>query len=155
MNMKTLIIGLLASLLYLAPAIGQITDDDFDHPRLGQVQAQRVAYITQRLSLTPQESATFWALVNEYELKQQKIKEQYKPTLRIEQMTETQAEQYIQQSMDKDAKLLDLKKTYFEKFKEVVPASKIALFPVADREFKREVLKRAMENRMRNRPGRN
>ena len=142
---------------WMGIAAAQITEDDFDMPTMARLQAQRVAYITNRLQLTPQESSEFWAVVNEYELAQEKIKLKYKPSKPVSQMNNDEAEAFIQSTFQEEQDLLNLKKEYYARFKNILSPSKIALFPVAEREFKREVLRQMRERWVRSRlnPGRN
>ncbi len=149
-----LIISVALILTFCGSGLSQITDDDFETPNLARVQAQRVAYITQRLGLTPEESGTFWATVNEYENKQRVIKQKYKPTRGVQLMSDDEAENYIQSTFDRDQELLDLKKSYYEKFKQFLSPSKIALYPIAENEFKRVILRQLRDN-FQNRRGRN
>jgi len=152
MKIKTLAI-LIPMLLLATYSQGQITGDDIDPPNLARVQAQRVAYITQRLGLTTDESASFWAIVNEYENKQREIRQNYLPAKGIQLMTDQEAEEYIRSTFKRDQELLELKMTYFERFKEILPPAKIALFPIAENEFKRVILRQVRENIQRRRQG--
>jgi hypothetical protein len=152
MKIKTFAI-LIPILLLTAHLRGQITGDDIETPNLSRVQAQRVAYITQRLGLTTDESASFWAMVNEYENKQREIRQKYRPAKGIQLMTDQEAEQYIRSTFDRDRELLELKESYYGRFKEILPPSKIALFPIAENEFKRVILRQVRENIQRRRQG--
>ena len=48
--------------------MGQFFDDDemSGQPRASKVKAARVAYITERIGLTPDESTKLWPLYNQY-----------------------------------------------------------------------------------------
>ncbi|WP_425420330.1 hypothetical protein [Phaeodactylibacter xiamenensis] len=119
-------------------------------PRNERVEAARVAYITQRLGLTTQESSAFWALNNEYETAQRAIEEKYKPDIVPGQMTNEQASRHLEDRLKAETELLDLRKKYHARFREILPARKLVLFQQADREFRLELLKKVRENR---RPG--
>ena len=64
-SIKWISLTVLLSLLWISGA-AQDLEGTADSPLGGKVKAARVAYITQRMSLTPQESEKFWALNNEY-----------------------------------------------------------------------------------------
>lgn len=142
-------IGLL--LFLAAPGFAQVFDDeDFgESPIKERVEAKRVAYITSRLNLTPEESTQFWPLHNEYESKKKALRRQYKATTPIKDMTNDQAEEYIMSRFEMEEKLTTLKRDYYQKFKAVISPKKIALFQKADNEFKRELLQRVREARQR------
>ncbi|NBC07513.1 MAG: hypothetical protein GVY26_10000 [Bacteroidetes bacterium] len=122
--------------------------ENIDNPRVREkVQAARVAYITDRLSLTPTESQQFWAINNEYEAKRDAIRDRYRASSKLELMSDAEVEQYLRDRFDMEAQLLALKKQYFERFKDVISVRKIAMFQKADREFRLELLKKVRERR--------
>ncbi|NRA48684.1 MAG: hypothetical protein HRU12_06090 [Phaeodactylibacter sp.] len=120
-----------------------------DGPRNERIQAARVAYITQRLGLTTKESSAFWALNNEYEDSRRAIEEKYKPLVAPEQMTDKQAGEHLENRLKAETEMLDLRKAYFSRFREVLPARKLVLFQSADREFRLELLKKIRSERRR------
>lgn len=124
-------------------------DDDWMN-RNERVRAQRVAYLTERLQLTPAEAQQFWPVFTEYENARRELTRQLRPGGREEEMTEAQAEAFLDQQLEMEAKLLDLRRKYVTKFREILPAKKIVMLPRADREFKRELLQR-IRDRRRNR----
>ncbi len=145
---------LLLNLLLLVGTIGYAQPgrpfDMRNGPRNERVEAARVAYITQRLGLTTQESSAFWALNNEYETAQRAIEEKYKPDVAPGQMTNEQASRHLEDRLKAETELLDLRKKYHARFREVLPPRKLVLFQQAEREFRLELLKKVRENR---RPG--
>ena len=129
-------------------AAQNLLEERMDNPRVrDKVQAARVAYITERLSLTPKESQQFWAINNEYEAKKKAIREEYNASSKLELMSDAEVERYLRGRFDMEAELLALKKQYFERFKDVVSVRKIALFQKADREFRLELLRKVRERR--------
>ncbi len=147
MKMKTkLLLMLLLGSATLSQA--QILDDDSGNPQVrARVQAARVAYITDRLGLTVEESRSFWALENEYDAAKEEVRKKYEPALRPEAMNDEQARAAIRDQLKKEEELLALKRTYFERFMQVVPPRKLAMFPKAEREFRLNLLRRAREQR--------
>lgn len=112
-----------------------------------KIEAQKVAYITNRLDLNAEESAKFWPVYNQFQKDRKAINRKYKSKLRIENMTDAELEEQMLSNFEKDQKLLDLKKTYFEKLKEVLSIRKIATLHVAEREFKTTILDMMKERR--------
>ncbi|NUQ22431.1 MAG: hypothetical protein HUU34_00645 [Saprospiraceae bacterium] len=113
----------------------------------GKIRAQRVAFITERLRLTPNESEKFWAIHNEYEQKQSDIRKRFKPKKTIEDMNDAEADQFINTRMDMESELLSLKRDYIRKFRDVVPARKLVAYEKADRDFKIFMLEKVRERR--------
>lgn len=152
--MKKLIFSLLALVLITGGIWGQVIDDDYDARGQGQarVEAAKKAFITDRLGLLPEESEQFWALQNEFEAEQQKIRQKYAPKRAVESMSDAEAEQFILDRFKMEEEMLTLKKSYFEKFKTIVTPRKVAMYSKAEREFRKYILNRIKEQR-RN-PGR-
>lgn len=145
-------IALLFAGCFTLPGFGQIFDDE---PMSGEarskIQAARVAYITERLGLTPEESERFWPLYNEFETERDKIRGKYKAPRPIESMSDQEAESFINRHFEMEQELLNLKRDYFQRFKKAVSPRKAALFNKADREFRLEILKRLQERKQGNR----
>ena len=119
-----------------------------------RIEAQRVAFITNRLNLTPEESQQFWPLYNEYRAKQKEINNSYKPAKQWEDMDDAEIESQILRNFDKEEELVALKKSYYFKMKEVISVRKIARLNQAERAFKKELLREIQERKQNNnRPG--
>jgi hypothetical protein len=120
-----------------------------------KIEAQKVAYITNRLDLTAEESAEFWPIYNQFQKKRKAISRKYKRTQRIENMSDPELEEQMISNFKKDQELLDLKKTYFEKLKKVLSIRKIATLHVAEREFKTTILDMMKDRRKERQKRRN
>ena len=111
-----------------------------------KLEAQRVAFITQRLNLTPEEAQQFWPVFNQYTEKLQQIRSS-KPERDYEEMSDTDTEKSILGELDKEGRELDLKKEYYQKLKKVISVKKIAKLYKAERDFKTMLLERIQQNR--------
>lgn len=135
---------------FTPPLSAQLTDEPDEETameaRLERVQAQRVAYITKRLRLSPTEAAEFWPLFNAYEAERRQVRRQ-RSAKPIAEMSEAEARELIESELDREAKMLALRKRYYAQFLRVLPARKIALLPVVDREFKRNLLQQLRQRR--------
>lgn len=156
--MKKLAFSVLALLLITGSIWGQVVDDAFDTPgqKQARVEAAKKAFITDRLGFLPEESEQFWALQNEFEGEQQKIRQKYAPKRAVDSMSDAEAEQFIENRFKMEEEMLALKKRYYPKFKAIVAPSKIALYAKAEREFRRYILDKLKEERRNNpvrRPG--
>jgi len=112
-----------------------------------KIEAQKVAYITNRLDLNSEESASFWPVYNQFQKDRKAISRKYKSKQRIENMSDAELEKQMMSNFQKDQELLDLKKAYFEKMKKVLSIRKIATLLVAEREFKATILDMMKERR--------
>jgi hypothetical protein len=108
-----------------------------------RVEAQRVAFMTQKMDLSPDESAAFWPLYNAYKKEQQKLRIQIEAYHEKDgQLTEQEANTLLAQIIDSEYKQIEIRKTYIEKFKEVLPSRKILMIAPLERAFNREILKK-------------
>lgn len=112
-----------------------------------KIEAQKVAYITNRLDLTAEESARFWPIYNQFQKDRKAIRGNNKRKPRLENLSDAELEEKMINNFKKEQELLDLKKTYFEKLKKVLSIRKIATLQVAEREFKTTILDMMKERR--------
>jgi hypothetical protein len=137
-----LIVLMIATGLYAQPGARREMIQD-------RVEAQRIAFITQKLELTPDEAAKFWPLYNEYKIKQQELRKAI-IVERIQQrgvdnLSDGEAEEIIAQHFALEENLLQLKREYYDRFKNALPTRKIVRLAGAEMEFNRKVLEQVKE----------
>jgi hypothetical protein len=122
-----------------------------------EIQAEKVAFITQQLRLTPQEAEKFWPVYNEFDEQRKQYEkgqmEQYHgdvPDLYL--MTDEEVDSIMLSKLDRERKMVDLRAEYYVKFKEVLPVKKVFLLHKAEMDFKRILLDRIREDGYRNPP---
>lgn len=133
---KKIVDGLFILVLMLgsmAPLNGQITRRD-------RVEAERVAFITKIMELSPKQSQDFWPIHGEYEAEENKIRQRYKAQGFLAEMDENQAQQALENRLRMEDELLSLKKNYFVRFRTIVTAKQMLLFLKANAEFKQYLL---------------
>lgn len=111
-----------------------------------EFEAQKVAYYTQELDLTPEEAAVFWPLYNEMgkKIREQdvKLRELQCETRKTAKLTEEQEKQRVMDLLKYEQKMLDIKKEYYQRLMEVVPAQKVARLDRTERKFYRQLLQK-------------
>ncbi len=117
-----------------------------------KIEAQKVAFITNKLDLTPEEAQSFWPLYNEYEAKRKSIQKELvseppPPPEKVWQMSDKEAEQMIQDYFLQGQAMLDLKIEFYEKIKNIISVKKIIILFEAEKEFKRRLFERIKEHR--------
>jgi hypothetical protein len=130
--------GLTVFLSLIIPALGMAQDLDEKNEK---IQAQKVAFITEKLKLTPREAQVFWPIYNEYQDKQNKIVAQRKSTREYyrensDNLTDKEISDILDKYVALQQKELDLFKEYNEKFKTALPPNKVMKLYLADTEFK-------------------
>ena len=139
-----------------ALALGLLPLLSWGQPRAmeDRIAALRIAFFTEKLQLTPEESQHFWPLYNEFQEKEKEIRKSYKGDKNLELTTDAEAEELIENTFAMEEKILQLKKEYYGKMRAVLPVRKIALLHRIDRQFKERLLTE-MRNRQQQRPSKN
>ena len=99
--------------------------------RSEKIEALKIAFITQRLDLTPTEAEKFWPIYNEYEVEIN--------NLRISNRTGD--------VLDNEQKLLDIKKKYSPRFEKILGPQKLNKLFTAEKEFRNVLIKRLKAQR--------
>jgi len=105
------------------------------------IDAIRVAYITGKLALTPEESQAFWAVYNQYDAERKALKKSLKRPRDFAILSDAEMEALILKRFEIEEQELALKRSYFPKLKEVLPIKKLARLPIIEREFKKELVR--------------
>lgn len=149
-TMKKIILGLAALwMLSALPASAQ------NRPLQDRIAALRIAFYTEKLDLSPDESAGFWPIYNEYLDKEKAIRESNKlDGKNLEFLSDAEAEQLIANSFDMEERQLDLKREYYQKLRKVIPVRKIAMLGRVERMFKERLMEEIIERRKQQRGGR-
>jgi hypothetical protein len=142
--MKTnIFIGMLVCLSLAGSASAQHKDGK-RHADFEQFRAKRVAYITEKVKLTPEEAEAFWPLVNELQEKRYELNKPLRERRRSQDssrtaLTEADYRKIIDTSADIRLKEAQLNKEYLEKLKKVLSAEKIFRYQRAEEEFMRQM----------------
>lgn len=145
MNFKIFSFITILCFFFLNAGIGQ--NGPKNRPAADRVQAQMVAYLTNELALTPQEAEKFWPVYNEYKSKEREARKSARPSKPIVQMTEAEASAFINSSLESESQELELKKAYTKEFRKILPAVKVAKLQMAERGFKKELIKKISDKK--------
>jgi len=111
-----------------------------------RIESQRIAFITQKVHLTPEEATRFWPIYNEYRDALKDMRDGFeRPDL--ENISDEEATKVIEQHLQMEQKKLDLKKNLISRLHPVLSPRKILLLHAAEMEFNRELLRKAQEFR--------
>jgi hypothetical protein len=111
-----------------------------------RIEAQRVAFITQQLRLTPDEAARFWPVYNEYRDALKDMRDDFeRPDL--ETITDEEAGVIIEKHLQQEQRKLELKRSLLTRLRTVISARKVLMLQKAEMEFNREMLRKVQEHR--------
>lgn len=124
-----------------------------DDKRLEEIKAQKVAYITTKLDLSPAEAQLFWPVYNEYSQKKEAIhherfgKKGKMGPVDHDKITEEEAGEMIDNMVADQEKMASIEKEYSLKFRKILPVKKVLRLYEAEMDFKRVLLNRIKERR--------
>ncbi len=114
-----------------------------------KIEALKIAFITKRLNLSPEESQKFWPIYDQYEAekRQNRISTigSVKELKEDGDFTNAEAEIAITKFVEFKSKELDLVKKYITEFRKILPAAKIAKLVTAEEKFKKMLTKQAQQ----------
>lgn len=114
--------------------------------RKEQIKAHKIAFISNELSLTPEEAEEFWPVYNQYTSTLEKIRTEKRSTIkqlrRINELSEEQSYELTQKVFELEKSESDTRLEYLDKFADVLDKRKAARVFVAEEKFKRELLKK-------------
>lgn len=110
------------------------------------IYSKKIAFITEKLQITPEEAQYFWPVYNEYWKKKNKLVDERKKITNlseeaVEKMTEKECKELADKYADIKLKESQLFHEYSTKFQEVLPSKKVLLLYISDSEFKSYLLK--------------
>tara|TARA_Y100000813_G_scaffold116809_1_gene83718 strand:+ start:440 stop:907 length:468 start_codon:yes stop_codon:yes gene_type:complete len=138
--MKIITNKLFITLLFVGLSITQAFYSQ-ENPKKVDKEAAKIAFFSNKLALTAEESKLFWPVVNdmEKELKDLRIKmkEQIKRSKSETELSDKELESMMDARMELGKKQMDIKIKYHEKFKETLPIKKVAKYYQATKEYKK------------------
>ena len=112
-----------------------------DRPVEGRIEAYKIAFLTKKLSLSPEEAQKFWPIYNKYsdEIRRVQIES------RQNKIDEIKREEMI----------LNIRKKFNSEFTKALTSDKVNTFFRVEKEFNGQVQKEMLERRQQRMEGRN
>jgi hypothetical protein len=110
-----------------------------------KINAARIAYITERLGLTPEEAEKFWPVYREFVQKRQDLKKEYRQEIKrgADEKTLIDLDLKIKQRQ------VDLERDYSGRLQKVVSAQKVIALRQAEGEFRRMLIRQIQQRQIR------
>ena len=120
--------------------------------KMEKFQAQKIAFITNKLKLTAKEAQIFWPVYNDYDIRKQLINQnRLKVIVRIQkegvEISEKESTDLADQYILLQKQEAQLAEEFNTKFKTVLPALKVLKLYQAELQFKRELLKQLKQGK--------
>ncbi|MCE3278552.1 MAG: hypothetical protein K0S44_743 [Bacteroidetes bacterium] len=149
--MKTILLRhciIISLICFSAPSFAQLTTSKNKvarEERRDNIESMKIAFLTKKLDLTPEEAQQFWPVYNQYTDKLQELRKKHRLENKdakhnFDIMTDKEVEQTVDNEMAFRQKEIDIQKDYHSKFKAVLPIKKVAKLYQAEEQFKRVLL---------------
>jgi len=131
-------------------SFAQTKDDKAKKEEL--IYSQKIAFITERLQITPNEAQKFWPLYNEYWKRKNKLIVERnnimnKAKNELDQLNEQECKELANEYNAIRLKETKLFNEYNEKFQTVLPPKKVLQLYISDSEFKSYLLKQLKKSK--------
>ena len=120
---------------FLLSGLTQLQEQD-DPEENSKIEALKIAFISKKLELTPEEAQRFWPVYNQY------FKE-------MRQVLKDRKENENDDVIEKEQKFLDIRKKYRDQFVKIIGQPRMNKLFHAERDFRRVLI-----NRIKNSPNR-
>lgn len=144
--MKKIIFTLLIVSLTQIICLGQ-------NKQYARIEAEKIAFFTLRMDLSPDEAKDFWPVYNEFNEKRNQLKKEKNALLRHNALTDKDNidEKEIEKNGDRLIEYMieeaELTKEYHQKFKKILPARKVIRIYQTENQFNRILLEQLKNQR--------
>ncbi len=112
-----------------------------------KIEAHKIAFITEKVDLTPEEAEVFWPAYNanrdRMEAERKAFREKYrKERFYPDQLSDEEAVERLDAQLAHEQKMLNMRIAFNEELKEILPPQKILKLIEAEQEFKLELMRR-------------
>lgn len=120
-------------------------------------QAEKVAFLTQKMDLTVKEAEAFWPIYNEYSKAADAVHKEMMAAVgkihKAEELSDAEASAAIDALLAAQKKENELQAQYTEQFKKVLPVKKVAAFFAAEDAFRKHLFRQFKDKERPMKPG--
>lgn len=134
----------LATSLLILVNSNTYAQDGFDHKQsMERIHSIKVAYITDRLHLTSDQSQKFWPVYHTYEKELIALRKSYFQKYKtLDKKDEEVSRQFFNDNLDFQAAVVDLKRKYRDQFLNIISSRQLAELFKAEHEFNGMLMQR-------------
>lgn len=115
-----------------------------------KIESARIALITERLGLSPEQAERFWPLYNQYSQQKRQIRSEFtkaRAGVDPRDMTEEESQRLMTLQFETRQKELNLEKEYANRLRDVISSQQLLNLRKAEDDFKRMLLQRIDQRR--------
>ncbi len=117
-----------------------------------QIEAAKIALITERLQLTPAQAEKFWPIYNEYSRRQEEVRREFTQARNRhnpETASDDDNKRLLELGMQVKERTIELERTYSERLLQVIDNRQMLSLRKAESDFKVMILNRLREQQQR------
>ena len=117
-----------------------------------KIESARIALITERLGLSPEQAEKFWPVYREYNLERRELRKEFREARQgvdMKTLTDEQSKQLVEKSLDIKQKELNLERAYSHRMTEVISTQQLFKLKNAEKDFQQMILKRIQDQRQK------
>ena len=121
-----------------------------DKEAMKKIESARIALITERLGLSPEQAEKFWPVYREYNLQRLQLRQELRETRQeaeVQNLTEEQSKALMKKAMDLKQRELNLDNQYAERMSAVITNQQILQLRNAEKDFQQMLLRRIQDQR--------
>ncbi len=121
-----------------------------DQEARDKIEAARIAFITERLDLTPQQAEKFWPLYREYHKERETLRKEFNEArtgIRDKDLTEEESKRLIDLGLRFKERETQLQRTYSERLVRVISNRQLLELRKTEDDFRRMLLQRLEKRR--------
>lgn len=150
--MKRNVVLLIVTLILSTSPAGAQNQNPNPNPNQERLNAYKIAFLTNRLKLTPSEAEKFWPVYNEFqakriEIQQERVKLNVKFNQEGASMTDEQLTVLGDKFIELEVAETDLAMKFHQTLKGVLPPAKIIRLYQAENQYRQQLLKELQERR--------
>jgi len=143
--MKTRLVNLILALVIIFPlALMAQEKKEVHKEKKKEIDLKKIAFITEKLSLTTEEAQAFWPVYNDFQKKKEECMKQNRgknAPVDYDKLTEKELNELADADIIRATKMLELRKQYNADLKKVLPIKKVVMLYDAEREFRKVLVK--------------
>jgi Spy/CpxP family protein refolding chaperone len=147
-NFLTIVVTV--SILNLVSFNFLFAQDELSKEAKERIEAERIAFLTKKIDLTPQESQQFWPIYNQYRKELESVRSDKKDLLHdakknYENTSDADIEKALLESFNMEQRELDIKKKYYYEMKKAISPRKVVKLYRAERQWTLLLVQRLKE----------
>jgi hypothetical protein len=115
-----------------------------------KIESARIALISERLGLSPEQAEKFWPIYNEYNNHRRNLVQELqtaRSNIDMENLTEEQGQALMKLGLDIRERQLRLEKTYSQRLTKVISTQQVLSLRQAEEDFRKMIIRRLEERK--------